>query len=100
MFMKIKIDELKCLRCGHEWIPRKTEIRICPSCKSAWWDKPKQVRRILNKLEEQHSKHRKKFNTSIRPESTNIDFESARKMSKVEDRAWKIKTRHLPKDKK
>ena len=98
--MRIEIDELKCLRCGHEWIPRQKEIRICPRCKSALWDKPKQVRRILNKLEGQHSKHRKKFHTSIRPDSKNIDFDSARKMTKAEDRAWKIKTRHLPKDEK
>jgi Zn finger protein HypA/HybF involved in hydrogenase expression len=41
--MKIKIDCLKisCERCGHNWIPRKKEIRICPKCKSAWFDKPK-----------------------------------------------------------
>ena len=38
--MKIKIKkQLKCKRCGHEWNPRKEEIRQCPNCKSAWWDK-------------------------------------------------------------
>ena len=39
--MKIKIKKLKCLRCGWEWAPRKTDVRICPKCKSAWWNKPK-----------------------------------------------------------
>lgn len=46
---------LRCLRCGHEWVPRGVEQpadgkpppepkdppRICPKCKSAYFDKPK-----------------------------------------------------------
>ena len=32
---------LKCKRCGHEWTPRQTDVRICPKCKSALWDVPK-----------------------------------------------------------
>ena len=39
--MKINIQKLKCKRCGHEWIPKKEEIRQCPKCKSSWWDKEK-----------------------------------------------------------
>ncbi len=47
---KIKkiVNAFKCLRCEHEWIPRvelsqlegelKKKPRICPSCKSAYWD--------------------------------------------------------------
>ncbi len=47
---KIKkvVNAFKCLRCGHEWIPRvelsqlegelKEKPRICPNCKSAYWD--------------------------------------------------------------
>jgi len=47
---KIKkiVNAFKCLRCGHEWIPRvelsqlegelKQKPRICPNCKSAYWD--------------------------------------------------------------
>jgi len=37
--MKIKITKLTCKRCGHFWIPKKEEVRQCPKCKSAWWDK-------------------------------------------------------------
>ena len=37
--MKIKIIKLKCERCGHQWVPKKEEIRQCPKCKSPWWDK-------------------------------------------------------------
>jgi uncharacterized OB-fold protein len=35
---KIKLQKLKCLRCGHKWVPTQEEIRICPKCKSAYWD--------------------------------------------------------------
>lgn len=40
---------LECFRCGHRWTPRNkdknersvTEVRICPKCKSPYWDRPK-----------------------------------------------------------
>ena len=29
-------------RCGYEWLPRFNETpRVCPSCKSPNWDRPK-----------------------------------------------------------
>lgn len=28
----------RCERCEHEWIPRKNTIRVCPKCKSPYWD--------------------------------------------------------------
>lgn len=47
--IEIKVNAFKCLRCGHEWIPRveleqlkgeiKDKPRICPNCKSAYWDR-------------------------------------------------------------
>jgi len=40
--MKIKIKkQLKCLRCGYKWNPRKEDVRQCPHCKSASWEKEK-----------------------------------------------------------
>ncbi|MBU0959782.1 MAG: hydrogenase maturation nickel metallochaperone HypA [Nanoarchaeota archaeon] len=42
--MKTKIQTIKCLRCGHEWVPRKIEIRYCPKCKSAYFDKEPEQR--------------------------------------------------------
>ncbi len=40
--MKINLPKaLKCKRCGKQWIPRKADVRQCPKCKSASWDKPK-----------------------------------------------------------
>lgn len=39
--MKIEINQLKCQRCGHQWTPRKSDVRMCPKCKSVLWDKPR-----------------------------------------------------------
>lgn len=39
--MKIKIVKLKCKRCEHRWYPTQREIRICPKCKSVYWNKLK-----------------------------------------------------------
>jgi len=39
--MKVVIKRLLCLRCGHTWAPRTSDVRICPKCKSVNWDKPR-----------------------------------------------------------
>lgn len=44
MKIEIKVAALKCERCGKEWIPRTDDVRQCPKCKSAFWDKPKNVK--------------------------------------------------------
>lgn len=35
----------RCERCEHEWIPRDTENepRVCPKCKSPYWNKPRKA---------------------------------------------------------
>jgi DNA-directed RNA polymerase subunit RPC12/RpoP len=34
--------EFSCGRCGHKWIPRENrEPKVCPSCKSPYWNKPR-----------------------------------------------------------
>jgi len=53
--IKIVVDGHRCERCGHEWIARRPrnlpmqkdapikkmpKPRLCPSCKSAWWETP------------------------------------------------------------
>jgi len=42
----ITVMGFKCDRCEHEWVPRgdtEQEPRVCPKCKSAWWNTPKKV---------------------------------------------------------
>ena len=36
---KLKATLLHCKRCWHSWYPKQPEVRICPKCKSAYWDK-------------------------------------------------------------
>ena len=32
----------RCLRCGHEWVPRGEELpKVCASCNSPYWDRPR-----------------------------------------------------------
>lgn len=39
----ITVMGYRCERCGHEWVPREaeTEPRVCPKCKSPYWDRPR-----------------------------------------------------------
>ncbi len=42
------LPRLKCLRCGHEWIPRSDgPPRNCPNkkCNSPYWDRERKVAR-------------------------------------------------------
>lgn len=43
--MKVKLSGYKCERCGHQWVPRnqnkKEDPRVCPKCKSPYWNKPR-----------------------------------------------------------
>jgi Zn finger protein HypA/HybF involved in hydrogenase expression len=36
-------EETKCLRCGHQWTPRKAEVTRCPKCGSPYWNRPKRT---------------------------------------------------------
>jgi len=41
--VKITVDGFKCERCEHKWIPRdvKEKPKVCPKCKSPYWDVPR-----------------------------------------------------------
>ena len=42
----ITIMGYRCDRCGHEWLPRRkveTDPRICPKCKTAYWNQPRRA---------------------------------------------------------
>ena len=44
IMVKVQLQVLTCKRCGHKWVPRKEEVRICPRCKSQYWDlEPKEL---------------------------------------------------------
>jgi len=29
---------LKCKRCCHKWTPRVKDVKVCPKCKSPYWN--------------------------------------------------------------
>src|SRR5690349_16479984 len=40
----LRIEGYRCERCGHEWLPRRKDAkppRVCPLCKSPYWDVPR-----------------------------------------------------------
>jgi predicted Zn-ribbon and HTH transcriptional regulator len=42
---EVKVYLYTCERCEYEWVPRiiEDEPRICPKCKSPYWNKPRRV---------------------------------------------------------
>ncbi|MBI3413257.1 MAG: hypothetical protein HY051_04210 [Candidatus Aenigmarchaeota archaeon] len=39
---ELQLKGYKCERCEHVWLPREgSEPRVCPKCKSPYWDVPK-----------------------------------------------------------
>ena len=50
VFMIIEIPKVKCKRCNYEWTPRKADIRLCPKCKSAYWDQDRPNRSYRSKF--------------------------------------------------
>ena len=41
--MDIQIPKLTCNKCDHLWIPRQADVRVCPKCKTTYWEKPKEA---------------------------------------------------------
>lgn len=40
--MEITLKGWECERCSHQWVPRDEDHpRVCPKCKSPYWDKPR-----------------------------------------------------------
>ena len=54
--MTVQITPCICLKCGHQWIPRIADVRMCPSCRSIRWDRepatPKsEIARMINEAQ-------------------------------------------------
>lgn len=44
---RITLQGFLCERCGHKWVPREEETpRVCPRCKSPYWDRPRRDLRL------------------------------------------------------
>ena len=68
--MPITVMGFRCERCGHEWIPRGNpdqEPKVCPKCKSPYWDRPKLKGKPLMSYEEFRDKTRNSLAKAERP---------------------------------
>ena len=45
--MKTDISQVSCKRCGHQWFPRQFVVRVCPKCKSPYWDKERKTKKLI-----------------------------------------------------
>src|SRR5438034_6536322 len=41
--IRIEVDGYLWARCGHEWMPRDELPRVCPKCKSPFWDRQRRL---------------------------------------------------------
>lgn len=41
MVATVELLTLHCYRCGASWTPRRPVVRMCPRCKSPYWDEPR-----------------------------------------------------------
>jgi predicted Zn-ribbon and HTH transcriptional regulator len=43
--IKLTVSGFRCERCGHEWVPRKSDEQptVCPHCKSPYWSTPRKT---------------------------------------------------------
>jgi predicted Zn-ribbon and HTH transcriptional regulator len=48
---KIQLSGYQCERCEHKWVPREEgeEPRVCPKCKSPYWNKPRKTEQKTRK---------------------------------------------------
>jgi predicted Zn-ribbon and HTH transcriptional regulator len=44
-----KLKQLKCQRCEHEWIARIDSPKVCPNCRSPYWNTPRRQVKSLKK---------------------------------------------------
>jgi uncharacterized Zn ribbon protein len=51
MVMNIKIQELICKRCSHNWVPRNEHVFVCPKCKSPRWNEDSGIMRVPRDIE-------------------------------------------------
>ncbi len=64
---RVEFSGFKCERCGHLWAPRQaldsgepvTLPKVCPSCKSAWWDVPRKEKKADAKAKSPRKNRRK-----------------------------------------
>ena len=55
---RITVEGYMCERCTYAWVPKRrtaTEPKVCPKCKSPYWNKPRQINWPLEKRAARHN---------------------------------------------
>ena len=47
--MEVQITKVECQRCGHVWKPRYSPVRICPACKTPYFDTKRSLKMAFGK---------------------------------------------------
>lgn len=52
---RVQLTGFICERCGHTWLPRdkEQEPKVCPKCKSPYWNRPKRSKPENNEKEQE-----------------------------------------------
>lgn len=54
---EITLKGWECERCDHQWVPREEERpRVCPKCKSPYWDKPRRDEKASYNTARKHAR--------------------------------------------
>lgn len=62
--IRLEVWGYRCERCDHEWVPRsEVAPRVCPKCKSPYWDRPRKKDEKVVGEEEAGDKRRKRVKT-------------------------------------
>ena len=58
---KVTLAGYQCERCEHKWVPRNEsfEPKVCPKCKSPYWDRPRIADQLKQASESLRNKRRK-----------------------------------------
>jgi len=80
----ITIMGYKCERCEHEWIPKDpdTEPRVCPKCKSPYWDQARRRPSPMISYEE----FKEKIELTLRATAAPLTWTEIRTMAKLPEK--------------
>jgi hypothetical protein len=76
----ITVMGYRCERCGHEWFPRrdnKQEPKVCPKCKSPYWNSPKKQAPMS------YEEFRDKVKSALGPAGTPLTWTEVRTKAKL-----------------
>ncbi len=60
---RVTVEGYLCERCSHVWVPQRrtvSEPKICPRCKSAYWNKPRKLDWPAERRAAQHDERSRK----------------------------------------